>query len=50
MSLIGRLRELVEALDRRTPRPERTTEIQISVESAALRKAAVERIAQLEVE
>ena len=46
-SVIRRLRELIAALDRRTPRPERLAESQIAVESSALREAAVDRIAQL---
>jgi hypothetical protein len=45
---IARLRELIDALDRRTPRPEHPNESQIAGESAALRKQALERIAQLE--
>ena len=47
-SIITRLRELIAALDRRTPRPERTGETRIAAESAALRSEAVDRIAQLE--
>ena len=48
--VIARLRELIAALDRRTPRPERTDERQIAADSEALRGQAVERIAQLETE
>ena len=48
MSVIARLRELIAALDRRTPRPDRTGERQIVADADALREAAVERIAQLE--
>lgn len=47
--VIARLRELIAALDRRKPRPERKVESQIAAESAALREEAVERIAQLEI-
>ena len=46
--VIVRLRELIQALERRTPRPERPMEHQIAAESAALRKEAVARLAQLE--
>lgn len=48
-SVITRLRELIAALDRRTPRPERTGERQIVADSEALREEAVERIAELEM-
>ena len=47
--IIARLRELIAALDRRTPRPERTGETQIAAESAELREEAVQRIVQLEI-
>jgi hypothetical protein len=47
-SVICRLRELIAALDRRTPRPERTSEQQIAAESEALREEATKRIAELE--
>lgn len=47
--VIARLRELIAALDRRTPRPERPSEGQIAVDSAALKDQALERIAQLEM-
>jgi hypothetical protein len=47
-SVICRLRELIAALDRRTPRPERTGEQQIAAESEALREEATKRIAELE--
>jgi hypothetical protein len=46
--VIARLHELIEALDRRTPRPERPNERRIAVESATLREKALERIAQLQ--
>lgn len=48
MSVVRRLRELIAALDRRTPRPDRVGEGQIVADSDALREAAVERIAELE--
>jgi hypothetical protein len=48
-SAIARVRELIAALDRRTPRPERTEEVRIAAESAALRQHALERLAELEV-
>jgi hypothetical protein len=41
------LRELIEALDRRVPRIERTGEVQIARDAAELREKAVKRIAQL---
>ena len=47
---IARLRELIAALDRRTPRPERATESRIAAESAALRQDAVYRLAELELQ
>jgi hypothetical protein len=46
--LIGHLRELVEALDRRIPHMEREGEDAIARESAVLKRKAQERIAQLE--
>jgi hypothetical protein len=45
--VIAHLRELVAALERRTPRPERANEDQIAQESAALKKQALERIADI---
>lgn len=48
-SVIARLRELIAALDRRTPRPERPSERRIAGESAALREQALDRIAKLEM-
>ena len=46
--LIGRLRELIAALDRRTQRPERQGETLIAAESAELRAQAAKRLAELE--
>jgi hypothetical protein len=46
--LIGRLRELIDALDSRVPHLEREGEMRIADEAAALRKKAVERISELE--
>ena len=46
--VVERLHELIAALDRRTPRPERTSEGRIAAESAMLREQALERIAELE--
>jgi hypothetical protein len=48
-TVIARLRELVAALDRRTPRQDRTGELQIIADSEALREEAVERLAELEI-
>jgi hypothetical protein len=48
MLIISRLRELVAALDRRRPQPERPGEPEIAADSAKLREEAVTRIAQLE--
>jgi hypothetical protein len=47
-TLIRRLRELIEALERRAPRPERKGEIRIVQEAAALKQKALERLAELE--
>lgn len=47
-TLIRRLRELIEAIERRVPHPERKGEIRIARDSAALKKKALERIAQTE--
>jgi IS4 transposase len=46
--LIARLRELVDALDSRVPHLEREGERRIADDAAALRKKALERIAQLD--
>jgi len=48
LALIGELRQLVEALDRRVPHIERAGEIGIARESAELRARAIQRIAELE--
>jgi hypothetical protein len=45
--LIRRLRELIEALDRRVPHLEREGEDQIAREAAALKQRAQERIIEL---
>ena len=42
------LHELVDALDRRVPHPDRAGERAIATDSAELKKDAEERIAQLE--
>ena len=46
--VIEHLRELIVALDRRVPRLERTGEVDIARDAAALRQDALERIADLE--
>lgn len=46
--MLADLHELVEALDRRVPRPDRAGETAIARDSAGLKKAAEDRIAQLE--
>ena len=46
-ALVGRLRELIEALDRRMPHLEREGEIRIAGEAAALKQTAQDRIAEL---
>jgi hypothetical protein len=46
--MIADLHELVDALDRRVPRPDRAGETAIARDSARLKKAAEDRIAQLE--
>lgn len=45
---IRHLRELIAALDRRLPRIERAGEVQIARDAAALKKKALQRIAELE--
>lgn len=45
--IVATLRELIGALDRRTPRSERTSEIRIAREAAMLRREAVRRIEEL---
>ena len=42
-----RLYELVAALDRRTPRPERADEDQIARDAAELKKQALDKIAEI---
>lgn len=42
------LRELIEALDRRVPHLERTGELEIAREAAALKRKALARIEELE--
>jgi hypothetical protein len=46
--VIEDLRELIIALDRRVPRLERTGEVDIARDAAALKHEALERIAELE--
>lgn len=46
--VIEHLRELIVALDKRVPRLERTGEVDIARDAAALRHDALERIAELE--
>ena len=46
--VIADLHELVAALDRRVPQPDRAGEMAIARDSAGLKKAAEDRIAQLE--
>lgn len=48
-ALRDRLREVVEALDRRVPHPEREGEARIAEEAAALKQKALEQIATLEL-
>jgi hypothetical protein len=45
---LGRLEELMAALERRVPHLERVGEASIARDAAALKKRAAERIAQLE--
>ena len=45
--LIGRLRELIEALESRVPHLEREGEVRITQDAAALKQKALERIAEL---
>ncbi len=47
--VIKNLHELITALDRRVPRLERTGEVGIARNAAALRREALKRIAELEV-
>ena len=46
--VIARLRELIEALESRVPHLEREGEVRIAQDAAALKRMALERIAQLE--
>jgi len=46
--IMAALRELIDALDRRVPRIERTGEIRIAREAATLRSDAQKRLAELE--
>lgn len=46
--VIEDLRELIIALDRRVPRLERTGEVSIARDAAALKSEALQRIAELE--
>jgi hypothetical protein len=46
--MLADLHELVNALDRRVPHPDRAGETAIARDSAGLKKAAEDRIAQLE--
>jgi hypothetical protein len=46
-ALLPRLRELIEALDRRVPHLEREGEIRIARQAEALRQKAQDRIAEL---
>jgi hypothetical protein len=50
IKVIQALRELIEALDRRTPHVERADEASIARESAALKVKALKRITELEAE
>jgi hypothetical protein len=45
---IDEMRELIAALDRRVPRLERTGEVEIARDAAALRRDALARIADLQ--
>ncbi len=46
--IVRHLRELIAALDRRVPRPERLQEASIAKDAAELKVAALDRIAELE--
>jgi hypothetical protein len=48
--LVRKLLELVAAIDRRPPRPERAAEAAIARDAAALKASALKRIAELEHE
>ena len=47
--LLFTLEELVEALDRRRPQPERMEEVQIAADANRLRACAMQRIALLRI-
>ena len=47
---IRHLRELIAALDRRVPRIERVGEANIARDAAALKKKALERLAELQAD
>ena len=47
---IRHLRELIAALDKRVPRIERVGEASIARDAAALRKKALERLAELQAD
>jgi hypothetical protein len=47
---IRHLRELIAALDRRVPRIERAGEAQIARDAAALKKKALDRLAELQAD
>ena len=47
-TLVDHLREFIAALDRRVPRRERESERDIAVDAKALKRAALQRIAELE--
>jgi hypothetical protein len=46
--LLRALRELIAALDRRVPQPDRASELSIARDSAALKAGATKRIEELE--
>ena len=46
--LIGQLRELIQALDARTPNLERIGEVEIAKEAATLKMKALTRLAELD--
>jgi hypothetical protein len=48
ITIIGHLQELIAALDRRRPQPQRSGEAAIARQSAALRIRALARLAELE--
>ena len=48
IQVVRELRELVAALDRRIPRPDRASEASIALDAAALKARALKRILELE--